>query len=62
VAIINATEVDPAWQMGNVQMAQEHSKNAKKYSLIGTIIGAVFIFMVALYIARWAFIMASEWG
>jgi AhpD family alkylhydroperoxidase len=40
-AIINATKVDPAWQMGNAPMAQEHSNKAKKFSMIGTIIGAV---------------------
>jgi hypothetical protein len=40
-AIINATKVDPAWQMGNAPLAQEHSNKAKKFSLIGTIIGSV---------------------
>ena len=28
-AIINATKVDPAWQMGNAPMAQEYSNKAK---------------------------------
>jgi Interferon-induced transmembrane protein len=40
-AIINATKVDPAWQMGNAAMAQEHSNKAKMFSMIATIIGAV---------------------
>jgi hypothetical protein len=33
-AIINATKVDPAWQMGNAAMAQEHSNKAKMFSMI----------------------------
>jgi hypothetical protein len=37
-AIINATKVDPAWQMGNAPMAQEQSNKAKKFSMIGTLI------------------------
>ena len=40
-AIINATKVDPTWQMGNAAMAQEHSNKAKMFSMIATIIGAV---------------------
>ena len=40
-AIINATKVDPAWQMGNAAMAQEHSNKAKMFSMIATIIGTV---------------------
>jgi hypothetical protein len=40
-AIINATKVDPAWQMGNAAIAQEHSNKAKNFSMIATIIGAV---------------------
>jgi hypothetical protein len=31
-AIINATKVDPAWQMGNAAMAQEHSNKAKMWN------------------------------
>jgi hypothetical protein len=40
-AITNVTKVDPAWQIGNAPMAQEHSNKAKKFSMIATIIGAV---------------------
>ena len=48
-AIINATKVDPAWQMGNAPMAQEYSNKAKKFSMIGTIIGAVcFVIWVVI--------------
>ena len=36
-AIINATKVDPAWQMGNAAMAQEHSNKAEEFSMIGTV-------------------------
>jgi hypothetical protein len=39
-AITNATKVDPAWQMGNAAIAQEHSNKAKMFSMIATIIGA----------------------
>jgi heme/copper-type cytochrome/quinol oxidase subunit 2 len=54
VAIINATKVDPAWQMGNAAMAQEHSNKAKMFSMIGTIIGAVyFIVLVVVVLAGW---------
>jgi Interferon-induced transmembrane protein len=49
VAIINATKVDPAWQMGNAAMAQEHSNKAKMFSMIATIIGAVG-FVISLII------------
>ena len=52
-AIINATKVDPAWQMGNAAMAQEHSSKAKKFSMIGTIIGAVGF--VIYFIIGWRF-------
>ena len=52
-AIINATKVDPAWQMGNAAMAQEHSNKAKKFSMIATIIGAVGF--VIYFIIGWRF-------
>ena len=52
-AIINATKVDPAWQMGNAAMAQEHSNKAKMFSMIGTIIGAVGF--VIYFIIGWRF-------
>jgi hypothetical protein len=53
-AIVNATKVDPAWQMGNAAMAQEHSNKAKMFSMIGTIIGAVyFIVLVVIVLAGW---------
>jgi hypothetical protein len=52
-AIINATKVDPAWQMGNAAMAQEHSNKAKMFSMIATIIGAVG-FVISLIIG-WRF-------
>ena len=52
-AIINATKVDPAWQMGNAAMAQEHSSKAKRFSMIGTIIGAVGF--VIYFIIGWRF-------
>jgi len=52
-AIINATKVDPAWQMGNAAMAQEHSKKAKMFSMIATIIGAVGF--VIYFIIGWRF-------
>jgi hypothetical protein len=48
-AIINATKVDPAWQMGNAALAQEHSHKAKMFSIIATIIGAVW-FVISLII------------
>ena len=44
-AITNATKVDPAWQMGNAAMAQEHSNKAKMFSMIATIIGTVWYFI-----------------
>jgi predicted secreted protein len=52
-AIINATKVDPAWQMGNAAMAQEHSNKAKMFSMIATIIGAVGF--VIYFIIGWRF-------
>jgi Interferon-induced transmembrane protein len=52
-AIINATKVDPAWQMGNAAMAQEHSNKAKMFSMIATIIGAIG-FVISL-ILGWMF-------
>ena len=52
-AIINATKVDPAWQMGNAAMAQEHSNKAKRFSMIATIIGAVCF--VIQFIIGWRF-------
>jgi predicted secreted protein len=52
-AIINATKVDPAWQMGNAAMAQEHSNKAKMFSIIATIIGAVGF--VIYFIIGWRF-------
>jgi hypothetical protein len=52
-AIINATKVDPAWQMGNAAMVQEHSNKAKKFSMIATIIGAVGF--VIYFIIGWRF-------
>jgi hypothetical protein len=52
-AIINATKVDPAWQIGNAAMAQGHSSKAKKFSMIGTIIGAVGF--VTYFIIGWRF-------
>jgi hypothetical protein len=52
-AIINATKVDPAWQMGNAAMAQEHSNEAKMFSMIATIIGAVGF--VIYFIIGWRF-------
>jgi hypothetical protein len=57
VAIINATKVDPAWQMGNAAMAQEHSNKAKKFSMIATIIGAVGFVIIGIYffIIGWRF-------
>ena len=63
-AIINATKVDPAWQMGNAAMAQEHSSKAKKFSMIGTIIGAVafviyFIIVEVWIVAIWQRIASS---
>jgi hypothetical protein len=53
LAIINATKVDPAWQMGDAAMAREHSNKAKKFSMIGTIIGAVAF--VIYFIIGWRF-------
>ena len=41
-AIINATKVDPAWQIGNAATAQEHSNKAEMYSMIATISAAVY--------------------
>jgi hypothetical protein len=52
-AITNATKVDPAWQMGNAAMAQEHSNKAKMFSMIATIIGAVW--SVISFIIGWRF-------
>jgi Domain of unknown function (DUF4328)/Interferon-induced transmembrane protein len=52
-AIINATKVDPAWQIGNAAMAQEHSNKAKMFSMIATIIGAVWF--VISFIIGWRF-------
>jgi len=52
-AIINATKVDPAWQMGNAAMAREHSNKAKMFSMIATIIGAVGF--VIYFIIGWRF-------
>jgi hypothetical protein len=52
-AIINATKVDPAWQMGNAAMAQEHSSKAKMFSMIATIMGAVGF--VIYFIIGWRF-------
>ena len=53
-AIINATKVDPAWQMGNAAMAQEHSNKAKMFSMIATIIGAVgFVICVHHRVEVW---------
>jgi hypothetical protein len=52
-AIINATKVDPAWQMGNAAMAQEHSNKAKMFSMIATIIGAIGF--VIYFIIGWRF-------
>ena len=52
-AIINATKVDPAWQLGNAAMAQEHSNKARKFSMIATIIGAVGF--VIYFIIGWRF-------
>jgi len=52
-AIINATKVDPAWQMGNAAMAQKHSDKAKMFSMIATIIGAVGF--VIYFIIGWRF-------
>jgi hypothetical protein len=52
-AIINATKVDPACQMGNAVMAQEHSNKAKMFSMIATIIGAVGF--VISFIIGWRF-------
>ena len=40
-AIRNATKVDPAWQMGNAALAQEHSNKAELFSMIATISAAV---------------------
>ena len=56
-AIINATKVDPAWQMGNAAMAQEHSNKARKFSMIATIIGAVGFVIIGIYffIIGWRF-------
>jgi Interferon-induced transmembrane protein len=45
-AIINATKVDPAWRMGNAAMAQENSNKAKMFSMIATIIGTVWFFIL----------------
>jgi interferon-induced transmembrane protein len=39
-AIIFATRVDPAWQMGDAAGAQENSRKAKLFSTIATCIGA----------------------
>ena len=58
VAIINATKVDPAWQMGNAAMAQEHSNKARKFSMIATIIGAVGFVIIGIYF----FIIGSRFG
>ena len=57
VAIINATKVDPAWQMGHAAMAQEHSNKARKFSMIATIIGAVGFVIIGIYffIIGWRF-------
>jgi len=52
-AINNATKVDPAWQMGNAAMAQEHCNKAKMFSMIATIIGAVCF--VISFIIGWRF-------
>ena len=45
-AITNATKVHPAWQRGNAAMAQEHSNKAKMFSMIATIIGTVWFFIL----------------
>jgi hypothetical protein len=52
-AIINATKVNPAWQMGSAATAQEHSNKAKMFSMIATIIGAVGF--VIYFIIGWRF-------
>ena len=45
-AIINAIKVHPAWQIGNAAMAQEHANKAKMFSMIATIIGTVWFFIL----------------
>lgn len=49
-AIINATKVDPAWQMGNVAEAQQKSNSAKTFCMVSTIIGVlVFIMYIIIF-------------
>jgi hypothetical protein len=50
-AIIRATKVDPAWQMGQYQQAMEDSAAAKKLCLIATWIAVgLFVFYILLFV------------
>ncbi len=40
-AIINATKVNKAYEAGQLAEAEQHSKAAKKWSLVATILGGI---------------------
>jgi len=40
-AIVNAAKVDSAWKRGDVAAAAHHSAQAKKFSIIGAVVGGV---------------------
>lgn len=50
VAILQATKVNTLWQQGDVAGAQEAADKAKKFSIIGAVIGLVFTVLYVIFV------------
>ena len=49
VALIYANKVDPAWNAGNYQEAEEAAKNARMWTFISLGLGAVSYFFIFFF-------------